>query len=387
MDRELRADPKFIVCGLDGQRFRDQEWFDALGVTIRTPRGIGSAAAVVVGGEPEIDCTQFDQSLGWVVVVPPEGAFQAPLDRVLRRLGVVERQTLVVVLPERWRRGLELLEEMPGASFVWVIAPGDLRLQEGYPGVPDVENYYYRVHKQLLASRSAHTQSTLLIPGGLKLSPEAYGIAVVSYGEAIQFALQGGRRKLYLALAAAIASLVGGGRVDSAIGAVLGSGQNPPYERWLVELTGSGAVARASGFRLVLTGEGLTVYGFDARQSTLGLGWGSRRHDLVLMRRDGLVRRFRLGSLRREVIDTLSVSTEPFTNSYSAFATAGRKPVALSEIPSGEYQIHVIDEFDEDVLADSAHVVVEPDRVEREGRGYEVHRADGRWELVIRDLP
>ncbi|WP_461637279.1 hypothetical protein [Leucobacter sp. BZR 635] len=346
-------------CDISGQRFANEEWLSIDEVRVRTPRFALSSALVVVGLPMATSTELFDATMGWIVAIDHvlEPAQAGHLNSVIGRLGVAADQTLIIGMPGSWELASALWKRFPGSSAVFVAGPKEFSAVP-FPGTLSTENIAARLLLEVSNRQELRNHATFLLSDAAVVEPTA--AAVVRYKtHYVSSNVAGGYRKLFLAFAGALAALAGGGTPRRYFEATLTGGHNPPYPGWLSSLAQSGEdIERMSAIRVAIDGDELSLFGYDVRETRPALGWGARKHSLVLRgQSSGYELSVKLGALRREALDTLGADFSGATQAFAAFTLPGGESLDLGQLPVDRFSIEVLDEASGN-LATAARVTV-----------------------------
>ncbi len=384
MESNAIHDPYFITCGMNGQIYAVDEWFQSSGIDVRQARFAISSSLVLIGGPADDSQSVFDPVMGWLIKISGDlgGDTAKRVTNLLNRLGVAANQTLIVAWPENWTVATEVWTTRPGANIIYLALPSGEESEE-FPGQLELKNQLSRTVLQVANRQELRKCATFLLPDNYRSSVQNISLAYYD-STRISPEIADGYRYLYLAFAGALSALTGNGSVADYLFGTLGSGHNPPSAQWIAAESGGNEAIRASRVKLSLSAKGLYVAGFDALQSKAATGWGSRVHTLKMIGvRTGVTKVVKLGALKREIVNTLPAGFSFLEQTYAAFTLPQHQSLDLKGLASDTFVLEVLDESGFNLLARESNVLIGSDHFSDGIQECSIYFDEGHWLLDI----
>lgn len=345
-------DKNLILAGIDGARYRNEEWFTFEGIDIRVPRYVSQSSLVIIGGDSSSIKAELEAAGGWVFVVPKdyfkhEGFSGTPQSKnirdlvgILRRVGAQEEFTAVVALEGSWGYAQAIVGEIPSATILYARASPLSSESLAW----SFTNEIMRAIKYTESNPNLWAKSSFLLPSGESDSRYfSSGVQTIFYrpGRLVPDT-ESGSYHFWRMVSSASAVMLSGGNFGSYIHHCVEGSRFLPYAGLLTSMSDDLNVIHMSGNQFVVDNDRLYITGFNLQQSKPANNWGSYVHKLFIESADGSSEEYKLGSLRREILDTLHFPDNGSSNQYGAYATPGHEGIDLSGFGSGSYYIRII---------------------------------------------
>lgn len=360
MEAKELTDPNYILLGSNGNQRRNKEWFWYGDILLRAPRAVAQSAIVVVGSQDDLIQRGLDAAKGWVILLPEgyfgDDAIQGECSpskvrefcALLRRLGIQESFIVLILLENSWISGISIVNEVPSVSTVYcrntIWNAGDSR--------KSLDNESYRVFNNYKnnPNRWAREISLCSFSKDNSFSLEHISESLV-YAPGLQADSLPGSEKFWEICSSLDSIVLSGGSIDRYIQHIVSGPEFLPYAGFLENISSNSDVVHISGNQVSVNANRLHIFGFNLIQSKPARGWGSYAHKLLIVNtatNDSV--EYKLGSLRREILDKLQFPSNGSTNAYGAYALPKNQGIDLSELEKGIYRISVIDQTGYDTI-------------------------------------
>lgn len=345
------SDPNFINLGIQDARYRNEEWFSLGEVRVRAPRYAAQSALIIVGASHEKISAHLDNASGWVLILP-EGYFetvdlsttpssQAISDfySLLKRLGVQESFVTFIVLQGSWHLATALADSIQTAHLIYCAHDAKKLAND------DGSRSFHQAIQHTENNPVRFTLTSFLVPEeALEQLPPARQQRVLA-GAFASFAHDGVPSAHFWHVCASLDSVVlGGGSPLQYLHQQFIGSKFAPYAGFLESISETLHITHISGCRFTIVDNELRVGGYNLTQSRPARSWGSYSHKLVMKTEaTGEIVEHKLGSLKREILDSLPFTSNGTTNAYGAFALPKNQGIDLSALAEGTYRLHIED--------------------------------------------
>lgn len=365
MEADNIFDPNYIYLGIKDARYRNQEWFIYNKMWIRAPRYAAQSATIILGSNYEKIGSHFDSASGWVILLP-SGYFEtvdlsktpkpqniSDFYSFLIRLGVQESFTTFVALQDNWHVGAALVDRICGSRLLYCAY--------------DVDYICHGGGRTLLNGALRHVKNnpvrfsltTFVLPVQVNDLPDIMlpqGAVATVFND---FAHDRPGSAHFWRICSFLDSVViSGGSVYQYLSQQFMGPRFTPYGGFLNNLSGNPDITHISGCRFFLQNGSLKVTGFSLDQSRPARSWGSYAHKLVVENIKTAERNeYQLGSLKRDILDSLPFSSNGSTNMFGAFALPKNQATDISQLVEGKYRLYIEDSEGYNVI-NSAHTEI-----------------------------